>query len=269
MRSHIKRGLRKGLGSLGSELLSTLSSEEKEVFTLGDAKRIFGKKTNVVKLLYDLARNKWISRIERGKYLILPLEAGVHAKYRTHPFVIAKHLVSPYYIGFSSALNHHGITEQPSPEIFIVTTKKRKHISFQSEGYVFVGLAKKRFFGFTEEWMNKSKFNVSDKEKTIVDCLFIPKYCGGLTEVVKAFREKLDYEMLYSYAIKMEDIATIKRLGYILETLKIKTVITNKLLKRVSGGYCLLDTASSKFGIKNKKWRVIENIPKEELMKEL
>jgi len=199
-RLHINKGFRKGLGNLGSELLSVLSSEHKEVFTINDAKKILTKKkSNVPKLLYDLAVNKWIVKIERGKYLILPLEAGLRPKYRTHPFVIAENIISPYYIGFLSALNYHGITEQPSPNIFIVTTKKRKRLVFQSEEYVFVCLAEKRFLGFNEEWINNTKFNISDKEKTVVDCLFIPDYCGGLTEVVKAFREKLDYDKLYDY----------------------------------------------------------------------
>ena len=130
-------------------------------------------------------------------------------------------------------------------------------------------LSKKRFFGFSQEWAGRYKFNISDKEKTVVDCLFLPKYSGGLTEVVKAFREKLDYEKLFDYALKMEDLATIKRLGFVLDVLKIKTPVLEKLLKKVSGGYCLLDTGGPKAGAKNKKWRVIENIPRKELEAEL
>lgn len=268
MKPYIK--FRKGLGVLGSKLLSNLSSENKELFTINDAEKASGiKGPRLRKLLHDLMKNKWVERIERGKYLIVPLEAGWKAEHGTHPFLIARKLISPYYIGFLSALNYYGITEQVSRTIFVATTKKKHPLNFHEQKYHFVSLDKKRFFGINEEWVNNLKFNISDKEKTVVDCLFIPEYSGSLTEIVKAFKEKLDYEKLYEYAVKMNDLATLKRLGYLLELLKTKTPITKKLLKKVSGGYCLLDTGGPKTGTKNKKWKVIENIPKGELMVEL
>ena len=269
MKSKIRTSFRKGLGRQGSRLLAILSSEQREVFTTHDAQKALGTKGGkVAKLLHDLAVNGWIARIERGKYLLLPPEAGMQAEYRTHPFIIGRSLVSPYYIGFSSALNYYGITEQPSSEAFIVTTTKSAHLVFQSQKYVFVRVAPTRYFGFREEWIGNTKFNISDKEKTIIDCLFIPKYSGGLTEVVKAFRETIDAEKLYRYALWMEDLATVKRLGYLVDLFRVKTTILPKLLKKVAGGYCLLDTGGPKTGKKNKKWRIIENIPPQELKAE-
>ncbi|MCX6777298.1 MAG: hypothetical protein NT157_00225, partial [Candidatus Micrarchaeota archaeon] len=100
-------------------------------------------------------------------------------------------------------------------------------------------------------------------------CLYMPGYSGGLTEVVKAFREKLDYEKLYEYALRMEDLATVKRLGYLLDGLELNTRTAKKLLPGVSGGYCLLDAGGPKTGPKDAKWRVIENIPLGELKVEL
>lgn len=262
--------VRKGLGPLGSKLLSEMSSEMKEIFTVKEAETSSGLKgPRLRKLLFDLLKNRWIERIERGKYLINPLESGWDGHYGTSPFVVARSLVSPYYIGFVSALNYYGITEQVSRLTFIASTKKKRPLSFSAQGYRFVLLSKKRFFGFSQEWVGNYKFNISDKEKTVVDCLFLPKYSGGLTEVVKAFREKLDYEKLYDYALKMGDLAMLKRLGFVLDALKIKTPVVEKLLKKVSGGYCLLDTGGPKTGAKNRKWRVIENIPKKELEIEL
>lgn len=270
MVSNIKTKFRKGLGGLGSKLLSNLSAEKKDVFTIKDAEKAAGAKgPRLRKLLHDLMKNRWVERIERGKYLIIPLEAGWKGEYGTHPFIIARKLVTPYYIGFFSALNHYGMTEQVSRTVFIATTKKKRPVSFHEQTYYFVSLDKKRFFGFTEEWIGNSKFNISDKEKTVIDCLFLPEYSGGLSEAVKAFKEKLDYEKLYGYAVKIDDLAALKRLGYLLEILKIKTTIKEKLLKKAAGGYCLLDTGGPKTGPKNRKWKIIENIPKEELMVEL
>lgn len=261
MKSKIKE--RRGLGKLGSALLSTISADGEEVFTVEEAAAALGYGgARLDKLLHDLAKNKWVERMERGKYLILPLEAGPKAEYGTHPYLLARKLIEPYYVGFASALNHYGITEQVSATTYIATTKPKKPLSFHSEEFRFVCLAKKRFFGIAAEWMEKSKFNISDVEKTIVDCLFLPRYSGGLTEVAKAFgKEAPDYAKLYDYALRMDDMAVLKRLGFMLDVLDVKTDIKGKLLEKVGGGYCLLDTCGKKVtGPKNDKWRVIENV---------
>lgn len=264
------RKTRGGLGKAGSKILSNLSAEKKEIFGIKDAEAASGfHGQRLRKLLYSLTQNKWIKRIERGKYLILPLESGLHANYGTDPYTLARKLVSPYYVGFLSALNYYGITEQVSRNTFIATTKKKRPLHFQAQDYFFVKLPEKRFFGISEEWIGQFKFNISSREKTVIDCLFLPKYSGGLTEVVKVFKEKLDFKKLCDYAIEMDDLATLKRLGYLLDILKIKTPVVKRLFKKVGGGYCLLDTGGPKTGPKNRKWKIIENIPKEELRVEL
>jgi predicted transcriptional regulator of viral defense system len=261
---------RKGLGKTGSMLLSTLSSSGLDIFTIKDAEKVSRIKGNRLrKLIHDLIKNKWIERIERGKYMLLPLVAGPRSIHGKHPFLISGKLVSPYYIGFFSALNYYGITEQISKITYVVTTKKKKPLEFQGQKYHFVAFPKKRFFGFKKEWMGNTQFKISDKEKTIVDCLYMPEYGGGIFETVKAFREKMDYEKMLDYAIRMDDLAIVKRLGYLLDLLELSRPVADKLLKRVAGGYCLLDTTGPKKGNLNKKWRVIENIKKEELLLEL
>ncbi len=265
------KNARKGIGKQGARLLSSISSEKRtDVFTLKDAHDILGMKgVNLRQLLFGLKKNKWIASIERGKYLILALDSGPTPGYGTHPYLIARKLVSPYYVAFVSALNYYGITEQVAGANYLATTKSKRPLKFLSDNYRFVRFSEKRFFGMREEWIGNLKFNISDKEKTIIDCLYMPEYSGGLTEVVKAFREKLDFELMYNYAIRMDDLATLKRLGYLLEILNIKTPVAEKLLDKVGGGYCLLDTCGPKSGIENKKWRIRVNIGKEELRLEL
>jgi len=259
-------GVRQGLGKRGAALLSMLSATAEEVFTISEAKSLPNTKDKELRdLLYHLAANKWIERIERGKYLLLPLEAGAKARYGTHPFIIARKLVNPYYVGFASALNYYGITEQPARTTYLATTKSKKPLAFHNQEFRFVFFKPKRFFGYSEEWMGNLKFNISEKEKTIVDCLFLPKYGGGITEVAKAFKEKIDYGKLYDYAIRMDRLAVVKRLGYLLETLELSPRIVEKLSGKVEGGYCLLDASGARTGEKNNKWRVIDNVGKREL----
>jgi len=265
---------RSGLGPLEARFLSKLSAEIRgEVFTFSEAKallKLSGR--SLANLLYRLVESRWVEHIERGRYLLLPLDAGPAAEYATNPLIIARKLASPYYIGFATALNYYGITEQASGITYIATIRQKKTLHFHSDEYKFVTLAEKRFFGMKEEWIGNLKFNISEKEKTIVDCLFMPEYCGGLTEVVKAFKDEIDYGKLYEYTLRMEDRSVIKKLGYLLDVLNLNPEIAEKLREKVGGGFALLDPSGRKSGrvmVVNKKWRIIENISVSDLEVEL
>jgi len=72
--------------------------------------------------------------------------------------------------------------------------------------YEFVTLAKKRFFGYVEENTTGGTFNISSREKTIIDCMLYPKYCGGLDEAVKGIcksRQELDFVKLLEYSKRL------------------------------------------------------------------
>jgi len=264
-------GIRRGLGPIGARLLSTISSRNPEmVFTVPEVRQLMKiRGSRLRKMLHDLAQNQWIERIENGKYLLLPLEAGPHPIYGTDPFIIARKLVDPYYIGFASALNYYGITEQAPNTIYVVTTKQKRKLVFHSTEYRFIRFEKSHFFGFIEEWIGNLKFRISDKEKTIIDCLYMPEYSLGLTEVTKAFRNEVDFEKLSEYAVRMKDANVIKRLGFMIDVLELNSDLADKLAKKVTGGFALLDRGGKKSGPKNKKWRVIENIEKADLEVEL
>lgn len=55
-----------------------------------------------------------------------------------HSFVIASMLVRPHYIGFWSALNHHGLTDQIPRTTFVATTRARHPVRVLDAEYYFV-----------------------------------------------------------------------------------------------------------------------------------
>jgi len=104
------------LGDIGSNLLTELTRQGKRVFTFDDAVQIYGgNSSGLYRLLFRLIQRRWLQRLERGKYLILPFEAGWDGDWTEHEFIIASYLIEPCYIGFRSALNYCGYTEQVSP----------------------------------------------------------------------------------------------------------------------------------------------------------
>ena len=55
-------------------------------------------------ILYRLAAKGWLQHIERDKYRLIPLEAGLEAGWAEHEFRIAATLVAPYYLAYGTAL---------------------------------------------------------------------------------------------------------------------------------------------------------------------
>ncbi|MDW7681534.1 MAG: type IV toxin-antitoxin system AbiEi family antitoxin domain-containing protein, partial [bacterium] len=103
---------RKGLGKKESFLISALSRDDKLIFTTDDAKAIIGE--DAKSTIYHLAKKKWILQLKKGLYIIVPLDIGVKGadSFIMHNFVIASKLAKPYYIGYWSALNHYGFSDQ-------------------------------------------------------------------------------------------------------------------------------------------------------------
>lgn len=255
---------RKSLSKTESYLLSKLSEEDREIFTAKDVAKVLHKSyTESRKIISNLKAKRWIEKIEAGKYLIIPLSAGVKPKYTEHEFVIGSNLVEPYYIAYWNALNYYHLTEQIPFSVFLATTKRKSNRKILDVNYIFVTLSKRKFFGRTTVNIAGKDVFISDREKTVADCLDHPEYCGDITEAAKALRvEGLSYGKIVDYAMKMGNATIIKRLGYLSETLNIKLDerLNKKMLKNITKGYSILDTSiKSRKGKYNERWKLLIN----------
>lgn len=260
---------KKGIGELGTKLLSSLSESNKNIFTVEDAAKVLDrKKSEVTKLLHDLAKNEWVMRLSKSKYLILPLEAGPEPKFTEHEFVIASHLVHPYYIGYWSALNYYGFTEQVPGTVFVATLKRKRGVSIAGVEYIFISLSRKKFFGYERRWIGSNPVVLSSKEKTLIDCLDHPEYCGELIEAVKGLwnaREEISFKTLFDYAKRIGNNAVLKRLGYLMELFELEPELVRKINKVLSKSYSPLDPTKPKKGRYNSKWKLLLNVSETDL----
>ena len=261
------------LGELGSNLLTEMSRQGKRIFTFEDAAKFYGSRSSALReLLSTLVERRWLQRVEKGKYLILPFEAGREGEWTEHEFIIASCLIQPYYIGFHSALNYYGYTEQVSRTVFIGSTHRKLKSTLEISGvtYRFVYMSERKFFGSAEVDLDGRKVNISEPEKTVVDCLDRLRYCGGISEVAKALwygRDELDFVKMADYARKAGNKAVNQRLGYLLETLGFGTEEALTLLRTsLSKRYAPLDTLGSPKGRYINRWKVMVNVPEDELL---
>lgn len=260
------------LGPMEIMLLFTLEEEGKSIFVSKDAHRILKSSPASVKnVLYRLRNKERIVEIERGKYLLVPAKAGYKGKWAEMPFLIARHLVEPYYIGFASALNYWGMTEQVPPVTFVITTKRKKNVEYDPLKFKFVTVTKKRFFGMVEEKIEDSYVNISDREKTIIDCLLHPEHAGGIDEVAKAIWEakgELDFEKLFDYSKKMGVEVVRRRLMYLLDVLRFKKKIRHDIGVKEPKNFMWLDPSWPKEAVEySKKYGLIINRTKDSLMR--
>lgn len=239
--------------------LLNLLAKKGNIFTFNDALEMSNLSTkSLQKVLYRLQQKGAIERIEKGKYLIIPLGAE-KGKYTLHEFVIGSLLVEPYSIAYWSALNYYSLTEQIPTTIFIQTNTKKFNINPKVFGiqYKIIKIKKEKMFGIRKEWIEETKINITDKEKTIIDCLDLPQYAGGIIEVAKALKNnKFDRKKLENYTQRIGNSGVLRRLGYLCELLNIKI----KLPKLNIRNYLLLDPAMPNKGPKSAKWRLIINL---------
>lgn len=258
------------LGANELKLLFTLENKGRTAFSISDAKKILGaSNASVWNVIYRLKKKGRIEEIERGKYLLIPAKAGVEGLWSEVPYLVLPDILKDYYVGFYSALNYWGMTEQVPGAVLVATPKQRKNLKYGPTTFKFVRLSKKRFFGFVEEEMSGVKFKISSKEKTILDCLMYPKYCGGLDEAAKGIweaKDELDFDRLLAYAKKFDVSIVTRRLGYILEVLGIGEKTRDSIASARFKGHMWLDPLGPREVIRySKKYGLVINRTDKEL----
>lgn len=266
--------LTKTLGETESRFLAALASSDKTIFTTEDARAVSNSSLAAVDLLISkLIKKKWLIRLNRGTYLIVPLSAGEDAEYSENWFVVAKHLIdpAPYYLSHFSALDIHEMTTNPVLTVYISTPVRRIEKKIAGATYRFVSTNEDALWGIEDAWVTSSqRVRVSDLERTIIDCLDRPRLCGGIIEVARGLwskRSEIDFDKLGSYVLRLGSKSVAKRLGFLLDTFDIGTPEIRQTIRvLVTPTYVLLDpTLPRPEGGYDRNWWVQLNLDPEEL----
>ena len=235
-------------------------------FSLALARQILGhtKDDPTPQFLERLQSKGWIRRIRRGRFAVIPLSSGEGRSPQLHEFVVAMELVSPSVIAYWSALNHHGMTEQLPRTVFVATDHpvRRQPGDVLGVTYKIVSLKPDKVFGVMKEWIDEVPFSVTDREKTIIDGLDLPQYVGGVSEIIKALTSSwkmLDEKKLRKYAAKIGNSAVAKRLGFMMETLRLGDVEALRTEAPRAPGFSTLDPTMPKHGKYNRRWGLLVN----------
>ncbi len=222
------------------ENLALESVKELQIFRAKDLSLLLGFKiTKIYNIIKSLKRKEAINQIANGVFALKNVDE----------FTIGCRLNWPSYISFWSALNYYGFSDQNPKIIFLASTRYKKQV----KQFKFVTIDKERFFGYTR----LGNSTIADKEKTIIDCLLFPKYCGGIKEVENAIKyglKKIIIRKLVKYTIKVKSKAVVRRLGFLLEKNNLGKSFLKHLEKAKGRGFELLDPTRPKKKNFDKNW---------------
>lgn len=263
----------KTLGPQAARLVTTLQERRHLAFALPEVEEITGLNAASARSFIRALVNRGVAaRLRPGLFQLVPFELGREKEYLGNPYVAARELMGDreHYVSHASAMDIHRMTTQPQLVVYATSpTPPRGRTVFGTE-FRFVRCQRDRFFGFGEQWVDKQeKVVVSDLQRTVLDGLKAPEYCGGVSEVAKGLgmrRSDIDIGKLVEYALRLGKSAVIGRLGHILDVLEIGGESDRAALRRRLGkAYVLLDPTLPAEGKFFAKWRLRLNISAEEL----
>ncbi|HRK61259.1 MAG TPA: hypothetical protein PLY88_01750 [Candidatus Omnitrophota bacterium] len=269
----VKPTTAKTLGTVSARLIQELLKNGKNIFTLEEAlKYTKADYLATAKLLTNLVKRNVIARIKSAKYLILQTGAE-NTQLKNWP-IIAREIAAPnsYFLSHYSAMRLHGMTSHVTLDVYITTPARIPNKKLQDIRYHFIFSKKEHFWGLTTHWATKQEqVQVSDLERTILDGLDRPDISGGMIDVIRgiwAKQKEINWPKLAADAKKFKTKAAVKRLGFIVEALKIgNDKFAEQILAMIKNakGYVLFDPDGAKKGGYQNRWGIRLNSGIEEL----
>jgi len=257
-----------------ASLIVGLYESGRTIFTTAEAAQITGLTIPLTSSLLHKARKRGlVSQLKRGLFVIVPPELGRSAEYSGNPYLVTRYLVddAPYFLSHATAMELHRMVTQPQFVIFVSSTKRIPQQTLHGTQFRFVLIKPNDFFGNTKHWVTKQEsVEISDIERTILDGLRHPGYCGGVTDVAKGLwmrHSDMRVAKLIEYAKRLNFGSIYRRLGYLLELFGIATEAELQSLRNtLTDTYVPLDPSLPNEGSHLAKWRLRLNIPPEELL---
>jgi predicted transcriptional regulator of viral defense system len=258
-----------GINQRNRALLERLHRHTAGAFDVAEATRVLGvDHEEASRLLVYLARRGWLSRVRRGLYVPVPLDARRSGEWVADPWVVAQRVFSPCYIGGWSACQYWELTEQVFRTLLVVTARRIRHRDIEIQGLPFhlTVRGEEQLFGTFEVWRGQTRVRASDPSRTVVDVLDDPRLGGGMRTVADMVHEYLNSEhrnddLLVDYGDRVGNRAVFKRLGYLLEHSRIDApALVEACWERRSSGLVTLDPSVKSPGRIVRRWRLRANV---------
>ena len=263
----------KTVGPQTAHLIATLYDRGQTTFTTSDVTAITGLEASSARSLIHKAEVRGlVTRLKPGLFVLVPSELGSATEFSGNPYLTARAIAggSNYYISHASAMELHRMVTEPQFTVFTSTPKRLRARTIHGTEFRFVFVRAEHLFGVATHWITKQDaVRISDLERTLIDGLRQPEYCGGIAEVAKGLwmrREDLNTSRVIEYALRLRVGSVVRRLGYLLDLYRLATAPELERLRSVlTVTYSLLDPVMPREGPYVARWRLRLNVASEEL----
>jgi predicted transcriptional regulator of viral defense system len=186
-----------------SRVVLALSENGKREVTRAEIIALLGTGPKAADHVIEALRHKgWLERESWGKYLLIPADQGPAALGDTNLLALASRITPRYYLGFTTAAAHYGLTTQHRNVIFLVTPERLRERTLGESRVRIFNQSEAKFFGFAAVDVLGYEVMMSDREKTVVDCIDHPSLAGGVGEaatILAAASRRLDWNRAADY----------------------------------------------------------------------
>ena len=221
-------------------------------------------------LLHRLSKSGWIVRLKRGVYLVPPrIPAG--GKYSPGVALILHKLMEvqdgKYQICGPTAFNFYGFDDQISNITYVYNNRISAIRMIGNLEFQFIKIADTRL-GAADSFRarNGGEIIYSSKARTLMDAVYNWSRFNGLPRGYDWIRKEADQDLklisgLVEVTFQYGNQATVRRIGYLLDTLDQPLKTLNRLQLQLSASKALIPWIPWKLarGKINRKWGVIDN----------
>lgn len=211
------------LGPAEARVVLSFREQGRDVVEASDVIGILESEQTGRKVIRNLVRKGWLTRLTGGRYMLLPPERGAESIGENNPLAIAAAVVKESYVGWWSAAAFHNFTTQKPTTVFVAVRKQAPMRTIEGAEIRFVKVEPRKFFGSKNYIVYGRNTLISDLEKTVIDCIDRPDLAGGpaeLTRIVHAAMTDIDPDKLVEAAMQMKSTSLLQRLGFLTDLVR-------------------------------------------------
>jgi predicted transcriptional regulator of viral defense system len=259
------------LGSLSSRFFSYVQLKKLDIVRTGEIAPILNISASQERDLFRrLSDSGWILRLKRGLYLVPPrIPAG--GKYSPGTALILQKLMEEekgrYQICGPPAFNFYGFDDQVPSVTYLYNNRISGKRLIGSLAFQFIKVADERLGAINAVRTREDiEMIYSSRARTLMDAVYDWHRFNSLPRGYEWIKEEVKNEPKFTsefidVTATYGNVATIRRIGYLLDTLGLNPKIMNRLRRQLSTSSSLIPwiPGRSAQGTINRKWGIIIN----------
>ncbi|TXL75145.1 transcriptional regulator [Vineibacter terrae] len=206
------------LGPNETKVVLSFREQGREVVRAAEIIDLLGSEQTGRKVIRNLIRKGWLSRLVGGRYMLLPPEHGPENIGENNMLALASAVIEPSYVGWWSAAAFHGFTTQKPMAVTVAVLRQARARLIEGSEVRFVTIAEQKFFGFKSYNVYGRNVMISTPEKTVIDCIDRPELAGGpaeLARIIYSAMSEIDAVALADAGLTMKSTSLLQRLGFL------------------------------------------------------